>query len=174
MELINKLHEMYRNDRVSSDILNVIEKYLQRINSCVSDIERQRLLNFTTWFLDRIESEFGIAVVDDDYLKRCEAVKIKLFTQNKVSLQGVEVICKKYAERADIYYYATEYRLNVVIGGITENNLLKMQNELRQYVPAHILLDYNDYIRTHEEMEDFTHEYLENYNHEEIISKSQI
>lgn len=169
MKLIYKLHEMYHKDKVTIDLLNAIEMALSEIKTDVDDVERQRLLNYATWFVDYIENDLGI-LPQGDYQKRREAVKVKLFTNSKVSIAGAKAILEKFTDgRIDIIYDARGRILTV----ITEFTMPDVAvRELRRYIPAHILIKYVDYIRTHSELNNiFTHNMLKSFTYNELREK---
>lgn len=172
MSLINKVHEMYKDDRVAIDILEACEKILDELGGNVTDIERQRLLNFSTWYLEQIENELAITEKESTFEKRCDTVRVKLLTRGKVSIDNVLEMCRNYASFAKVIYNAKAFTINITLSkDITADNLSKLKKEVRAYVPAHILINYADYARTHGELKAFTHEQLSKYTHEEIREK---
>lgn len=172
MSLIDKVHEMYKDDKVTIDILGACEKILDELGANVTDIERQRLLNFSTWYLDQIENELGITEKESTFEKRCDTVRVKLLTRGRVSIDNVLEMCKNYAVNAKVAYNAKEFTINITLSkDITAGNLNKLKNEVRAYVPAHILINYAEYARTHGELKAFTHQELSKYTHEEIREK---
>lgn len=42
---------------------------------------------------------------------------------------------------------------------------------LRAYIPAHILITYSNYARTHKELSSFTHKKLSSFTHQELREK---
>lgn len=172
MSLTDKVHEMYKNDRVTIDILDACGKLLTEIDNNVTDIERQRLLNFSTWYLEQIENELGITEKESTFEKRCDTVRVKLLTRGKVSIENVLAMCKNYASYAKVSYNAKAFTIDITISkDITVDDLNKLKNEVRAYVPAHILINYAAYARTHGELRAFTHGELSKYTHEEIREK---
>lgn len=172
MSLIDKVHEMYKNDKVTKDILGACEKLLTELENSITDIERQRLLNFTTWYLEQIENELAITEKESTFEKRCDAVRVKLLTRGRVSIDNVIEMCRNYADYAKVVYNAKAFTINITLSkDITASNLNKLKNEVRAYVPAHILIEYADYARTHGELKAFTHQKLSEYTHGEIRDK---
>jgi hypothetical protein len=166
---------MYQKDRVTIDIFDSVEKMFTKLEDDLADIEKQRLLNYATWYLELIEGELGITEKAETLEERREDVRLHLLTRGKVCIENVTKICKKYAEYADVKYSAETYKMQVVLNGdIPEADLAKLKDQLRAYVPAHILIGYSVYARTHGEMQEYTHEYLHNYTHGEITEKAEL
>lgn len=174
IDLQNKMHEMYKDDIVTKDITGIIEKILQGQEKRVTELDQQRLLGYATWFLDNIEKELGITDKEDTIKKRRNVVRQKLLTRGKVNIVGVEQICSNYLSYYKINYEPKKYILHIVVGNIAEEKLIKLQQALRAYVPAHILLDYSNYARTHRELQAYTHEQLHNYRHIELREKESL
>lgn len=172
MSLIDKVHEMYKNDRVTIDILNVCQRFLDEIGENIADIERQRLLNFSTWYLEVIENELDIREKESTFEKRCDAVRVKLLTRGRVSVENVTEMCRNYADYAKVVYNAEAFTINITLSSdITEEELNRLKKEVRAYVPAHILVVYGEYARTHGELKAFTHQKLGEYTHGELREK---
>lgn len=170
--MINKVHQMYKNDRVTRDILEAVSKYITELAENINEIARQRLLNYSTWYLDVIEGELGITEKEDTFEKRCDTVRMKLLTRGKVCVEGVMAICDNYVSYSKIIYSAGRYTLDVILSNeVTEDNRKKLERELRAYIPAHILINYYDYGRTHQELGVFTHQKLEEFTHSELREK---
>ena len=174
IDLQSKMHEMYKDDIVTKDITGIIEKILQVQEKRVTELDQQRLLGYATWFLDNIEKELGITDKEDTIKKRRNVVRQKLLTRGKVNLAGVEQICSNYLSYYKINYEPKKYILHIVVGNITDEKLIKLQQALRAYVPAHILLDYSNYARTHRELQAYTHEQLHNYRHIDLREKESL
>lgn len=177
MALIDKVHRMYRKDRVTNDIFAAIEKYCGNTERDINDIEKQGLLNFATWYLDVIEGELGITDKEPTLEGRRGEVKVKLFQRSKVSMENVVLMCRNYTNYVKAYYDADKYTITIETEkSIAKRSLQKMQEQLREYVPAHILLKYTYFGRTHGQMNEsgFTHEYLHSFTHEQIREKAEM
>lgn len=159
MKLIDKISEMYKNDKVSLDIFNSIENILTELADCVNNIERQRLLNYSTWYLENIEAELGITEAAE-FEERCKIVKLKLLTRGKVSVQGAEEICKGFVTYVKTVYSAEKFTLNITLGKINNVDFDKLKREIRNYIPAHIFVTYATYQRSHQELSTYTHQEL--------------
>ena len=75
INLIDKMHEMYLGDRVTIDITKTLDIILQEQEKNLTDIEKQKLLNYATWFLENIEKDSETKAVDKEqgYFKRNKA-----------------------------------------------------------------------------------------------------
>ncbi len=170
--MINKMHEMYTNDKVTIDILAAVGKYLDKITENIDEIARQRLLNYCTWYLDIIEAELGITEKDSEFTKRCDTVRIKLMTRGKVCVEKVKNMCDNYVSYSKVVYSAEERMIYITLSNdITDGDRARLEGELRDYLPAHILIVYKKYGRTHEELGDYTHEELGAFTHRELREK---
>lgn len=170
--LIEKIHDMYKNDKVTLDIFTAIEKMMNELESDIAELERQRLLDFASWYIECIESELGINEKADTLEKRCNEVRRKLLTRGKVSLSCVEELIKDYSYHK-VVYNATKYELviSLALSEIDKVELDKLQKELRAYLPAHILISYKDRGRTHDELSAYTHQELSKFTHQELNEK---
>ena len=83
-------------------------------------------------------------------------------------------MCRQYAEYAKLIYNAEEKTLQVIISKVAENDEYKLQKALREYIPAHILIEYIPYQRTHGELRLFTHEELNKFTHQELREKGSL
>ena len=64
--------------------------------------------------------------------------------------------------------------MHITYGEITEEKLRKLQKMLRAYIPAHILITYSNYARTHKELSSFTHKKLSSFTHQELREKDSL
>lgn len=170
--MINKVHQMYKNDRVTRDILEATGKYITELAENINEIARQRLLNYTTWYLEVIEAELGIADKDSDFTNRCDTVRMKLMTRGKVCVEKVKNMCDNYASYSKVIYNAEERTIYITLSNdIAEGDRLRLEKEVRAYVPAHILIIYSEYGRTHQELGTYTHQELGAFTHQELREK---
>ena len=170
--MINKMHEMYINDKVTIDILAAVGKYLNKLAENIDEIARQRLLNYCTWYLDIIEAELGITEKDSEFTKRCDTVRIKLMTRGKVCVEKVKNMCDNYVSYSKVIYSAEERMIYITLSNdITDGDRASLEKEIRAYVPAHILIVYSEYGRTHQELGAYTHEALGEFTHQELREK---
>ena len=174
MELIKKMHEMYAEDTVTLDMLAAAEAELEDLENDLRDIEQNRLLNFTTFFLDVIEAELGITEKAATFTQRCDEVRGRLLSRGSVSVDGARRICAVYLDDFEVYYYPDSFKFLIVTQNNSARENAALKNVLRGYLPAHIYIDYAAKIRTHGELEDFTHEYLEDFTHDELREKWEL
>ena len=92
INLIDKMHEMYLGDRVTIDITKTLDIILQEQEKNLTDIEKQKLLNYATWFLENIEKDLGIAEKEITEKSRRNTVRQRLLTRSKVTLKGIKQI----------------------------------------------------------------------------------
>lgn len=175
MNLIDLVHTMYKRDLVTIDIFNAVEEAFKNLEANITDIEKQGLLNFATWYLDIIENELGIVEKALTLDERREEVRLRLLTRGKVCVSNALKICKNYANYAAVVYNADKYTMDVTLSAdITNGNYAKLKEQLRAYVPAHIRLDYGFYARKHSELKKFTHGGLKKFTHKELREKVEL
>lgn len=163
---------MYKNDKVTRDILEAVGKYITELDGNINEIGRQRLLNYSTWYLDVIEGELGITDKSGDFYKRCDNVKTKLMTRGKVCTEKVKNMCDNYVRYSKVNYDAIERTIYITLSNdIDDENRINLERELREYLPAHILIVYSQYGRTHQELGTYTHEALGVFVHRELREK---
>lgn len=174
INLIDKMHEMYLCDRVTIDITKTLDIILQEQEKNLTDIEKQNLLNYATWFLENIEKDLGIAEKEITEKSRRNTVRQRLLTRSKVTLKGIKQICSDYLNNYNVEYMPKKYIVHIIYGEITEEKLRKLQKMLRAYIPAHILITYSNYARTHKELSSFTHTKLSSFTHQELREKDSL
>lgn len=150
--MIEKMHEMYKYDKVTIDILKAVQVWVDEITGNLNDIEQQRLLDYTSWYLIQFENELGIKS-DNNLDKRHINVRNKLLTRGKVWVDGVADMCSSCFDSFTITYKADEYCL-YIISDEGPNDELK--DDIRAYVPAHIYIVHVDFLRVWQEAEIFT------------------
>ena len=123
------------------------------------------------------EEELGITEKEAEYDKRCEIIRAKLATRGNVSVEKARQMCLIYAEAARIIYDPERKTLQAAISeDIKPEDLEKVMKNLREYIPAHILIGHEVYTRTHGEIKEarLTHEQLHKYTHEQIQRKGRL
>lgn len=155
---------MYKNDIVTIDILQAVQLEIDKLYDNLLDIEIQRLLNFATWYKEVFADEL-------DCDRNITEIKQKLNTRGKVWIEGVTDICKSEQPLVQVVYKADEYSVYI----ITENELSdNLKTVIREYVPAHILIEYLPYLRIWQKAEPFTWEYTEKNTWNELREKMEI
>lgn len=75
LKLINKI---YRKDKVTLDLINVVKIKLTSVESKINDLYKQIFLDYATWYLEIKESEMGLNKKLDDFDKRRVYVRTRL------------------------------------------------------------------------------------------------
>ncbi len=174
MALIDKMHDMYKNDPVSIYITGILESAAENIEKGERELDKNRLLGFADFYLGIFEKELGLVGEGSDSDRRT-AVKVKLLTRGEVSLEGAAKICEEYIKWHRFTYSAKDRELIIEFGEDENTEVINgLFSTLEEYLPAHILLSGKYFIRTHGEAADYTHGYMRSYTHAEIRKRTII
>ena len=170
--LIDKMHEMYKNDVVTEDVMAALEAAVKKAGEQGRDIDKNRLLEFADFYLYQIEKELGLPS-EGSFSERRAAVKVKLLTRGEVSLEGAGHICDEYIKWHRFTYSAEGRSLMVEVGEDEAKEIIAgLMKVLEDYLPAHILIGYKYFIRMHKEVGEYTHGHLRKFTHAELRKRT--
>ena len=161
------MHNLYKKDKVTIDISNAVYNLESKVMNGIKDIVNQNILNTATWFLSQKEKELGIANDTDDINIRRIRVLSKNLSNGKSSVDIIKEIVSGFGINADIS--VNNLVLTIELKNAESNTLINYaKKEIDEIAPAHLLINYVNYTRTHDELKRFTHDELKQYTHNEL------
>ncbi len=139
MPLLDLMHKLYKNDKLTIDICDSIDVIVDKLVTEIEDAKAQHILDSATWFLKQKEKELQIENDTDDYELRRSRIFSKNIANGKSSVNCIKEIANKFNLNADVT--VGNLVVNIIFLDPTEddiNNIRYAAHEIDCVIPAHL------------------------------------
>lgn len=142
MQLIELMHNLYKNDKLTSDVAAAIDGSLDRVREGIEDTKRQNILDTATWFLSQKEKELGVDNDTDDVRLRRARILARNIMSSKCSLETLQGIFNGFGLTAGIT--VKDMVLTLELTGCEDSPFVEQAKvEIDKAAPAHLGLEWH-------------------------------
>lgn len=169
MALIDMLPQNHKNSKETSDIQNVQDIQVKKIQDAKDDLFLQLSVETATWGLTIWEKALALITdITKSYDFRRSRIESKLRSQGVTTKAMMQNVAISFSNGAtDIIEYPAEYRFEVKFTGTIgiPPNMEDLTNTIEEIKPAHLAYAYVYVYITHETLHKYTHAQLAAYTH---------
>jgi len=139
--MIDLIHKIYRNDKVTLDLINALNKRLNFAEDKINDLYKQIFLDYADWYLGLKEKEMSAVNKLNDINQRRNYIKTRLLGTGTATKKMLEsTINSVNGVTVDISFKNMSVLMNFIKA---ENNKLITfsKNTLAEIIPYHLDFD---------------------------------